>query len=98
MKYKNPASLACQVRAAIRLEKELPYQTLAKIFKNEIKYTPKKYGKYILGFFEECDYKLIKNFMLEQDISREDILRIYNMLPEYGEISHFKEAVQDGKF
>lgn len=42
MQYENPASLACQVRAAIRLEKELPYQTLAKIFKNEIKYNPKK--------------------------------------------------------
>ena len=45
MQYEYPASLACQVRAAMRLEKELPYQTPAKIFKNEIKFTPKKYGK-----------------------------------------------------
>ncbi len=33
MKYSHPASLACQVRAAIRFKRELPYQTFVDIFR-----------------------------------------------------------------
>ncbi len=98
MKYENPASLACQVRAAIRIRDELPYQTMVKIFKKEMPYNPLKHKIYMLGFFEECSCKLIKAFMKEQNITRDEIIGIYNLLPEFGEISWFKEAVQNGEF
>lgn len=98
MAYEYPASLACQLRAAIRFWEELPYQTMAEIFKKEIPYNEKKHLCYMLGFFEECDCKLIKAFMLEQNITREQIIDIYSMLPEFGEISCFKDAIKNGEF
>ncbi|MBO6293443.1 MAG: hypothetical protein J6N51_14485 [Selenomonas sp.] len=97
-KYKNPASLACQVRAAIRIRDELPYQTMVKIFKKKIPYDPLKHKIYMLGFFEECSSNLIKVFMKEQDISREEIISMYELLPKFGEISWFGEAVRNGDF
>ena len=98
MVYEHPASLACQVRAAIRIREELPYQTMAKIFKKEIPYDEKKHHRYMLGFFEECSCRLIKAFMSEQNITREQIIDIYDMLPEFGEISRFKDAIRNGEF
>lgn len=54
MGFTTSASQTCQVRSSIRTITELPYQTMAAIFKNEIPYNEKEHKLYFLGFFEEC--------------------------------------------
>lgn len=99
MDSKFSASQACQVRASIRTIKELPYQTMAAIFKNKIPYTPEKHKLYFLGFFEECYPDLIRRFMQEQGITKQEILNLFYKLPQWrGELSKFRKAVDDGKF
>ena len=97
-KYKYPASLACQVRSAIRIRDELPYEEMVKILKKEILYNPESHQIYFLAFFEECSLRLIKKFMSEQNITREEILDMFNTLPDLGEKAYFAEAIRDGKF
>ena len=93
------ASQTCQVRSSIRTITELPYQTMAAIFKNEIPYNEKEHKLYFLGFFEECWLELIKRFMAEQGISRQQIIDLFYKLPQCrGEIYHFREALKNGKF
>ena len=86
-KYKYPASLACQVRSTIRIRDELPYEEMVKILKKEIPYNPELHQIYFLSFFEECYPSLIKKFMAEQNITREEILDMFNTLPDAGETS-----------
>ncbi len=93
------ASKTCQVRSSIRTITELPYQTMAAIFKNEIPYNEKEHKLYFLGFFEECWPELIKKFMAEQGISRQQIIDLFYKLPQaYGELYDFREALNNGKF
>jgi hypothetical protein len=92
------ASLACQVRTNIRFGHEISYQTLTKIFKNELPYNKEKHLRYFLGFFEECSPALIKKFMEEQSISRDEIIGIFQQLPDLGETYDFKKALKNGKF
>lgn len=95
----NKASLACQVRANIRCVKEMKYPAMVAIFKNEVMYDEEKHEIYFLGFFEECYPKLIKKFMAEQDIKREQILFIFNKLPQVlGETYNFRKALENGEF
>ena len=95
----NKASLACQVRANIRCAKEMQYPMMVAIFKNEERYDEREHEIYFLGFFEECYPKLIKRFMQEQDIKREQILSIYNKLPQaLGETYNFRKALENGEF
>lgn len=98
MRYSHPASLACQVRAAIRFKQELPYQTFADIFKGKIEYQKNQHQKYLLAFFEECYPSLIQKFMKEQGISRSQILGIFSCLPELGVTVRFREALANGEF
>lgn len=51
-----------------------------------------------LDFFEECYPSLIKKFMAEQNISREEILAIFHKLPERGATLPFREALANGEF
>ena len=97
-KYIYPASLACQVRSAIRIKEELPYQIMAGIFKGEVEYVKEKHEQYFLAFFEMCRTNLIHKFMKEQDISRENILQIFYKLPQRGEIQDFQEELKNGTF
>ena len=97
-KYVFPASLACQIRASIRCGTELSYTALAGIFKNEIAYDAKIHKRYLYGFFEECSPSLIKKFMEEQKISRNQIIHVFNMLPDQGEKYKFRKALANGKF
>lgn len=96
MEYK--ASLACQVRMNIRCKEKMDYQTLVKILKKEIPYDDEKQQRYILGFFEECYPSLIKKMMKEQSLTRDQIIDIFNMLPELGETFKFREAILRGEF
>lgn len=91
------ASLACEVRANIRFMNTLRYSTFVDIFKGHIK-DLNPYKRYLYAFFEECYPSLIKKFMLEQGITREQILKVFNWLPELGEKEFFREAIQNGEF
>lgn len=94
----NKASLACQVRTNIRCKNEMSYQTLTRIFTKEISYNKIEHQKYILGFFEECYPLLIKKFMNEQAITRQQVIDLFNLLPDLGETLKFREAVANGEF
>lgn len=98
MKPQYPASWACQVKSAIRFRHELPYQEMVAILKNISLYKPSLHQSYFLAFFEECSPRLIKRFMNEQDISREQIIAMFNTLPDLGEKIDFAEAIRNGQF
>lgn len=93
----NKASLACEVRAGIRFRENLPYQIFVDIFKGEIT-NIEKYRSNLYAFFEECYPSLIKKFMAEQVITREQIINIFNKLPEQGEKIDFRKAIENGQF
>jgi len=92
------ASRACEVRAGIRCVENLPYQTIAKIFRQKIPYDEKKHLMYFMTFFEECYPELIKRFMQEQSISREQIIALFDKIPDYGEKTKFRKAIESGEF
>ena len=96
IKYR--ASLTCQVRTNIRVRNEISYQTLAKIFKKELPYDQNRHLRYFLGFFEECYPSIIKGFMAEQNVSRDEIINIFNKIPDRGEKRTFERALQNGEF
>lgn len=98
MQYPYPASLACQVRSSIRFRDAMPYQMFAEIFKGNIAYNKDQHRERFLDFFEECYPSLIKEFMAEQNISREEILAIFRKLPEWGATLPFREALANGEF
>lgn len=91
------ASLACEVRAGIRFRKNLPYQVFVDIFKGRID-DIRHYYRNLYAFFEECYPSLVKKFMAEQSITREEIIEIFNQLPERGEKIDFRKAIEDGRF
>ena len=95
MSYK--ASLACQIRMSIRCKNEMSYQILTDIFKKKIP-LKQEYQRYLYGFFEECYPGLIKKYMTEQNVTRNEIIDIFNLLPEQGEKYKFREALSNGKF
>ncbi len=96
--YLNRASRACQGLMNVRHEDVMPYQTLVKKFKKEIPYDELTHAGYLLGFFEDCYISLIKDFMQEQGISREEIIDIFELLPEQGETFYFRSALNHGGF
>ena len=57
-----------------------------------------EYQRYLYGFFEECYPGLIKKYMTEQNVTRNEIIDIFNLLPEQGEKYKFREALANGKF
>lgn len=95
---KNRASLACQVRTNIRFDEEISYKILTDIFKNKLPYDSKLHQIYLLAFFEGCYPSLIKKYMFEQQISRDEILIILNRLPNFGETYRIRKAVVNGEF
>ena len=55
--------------------------------------------KYFLAFFEECYPSLIKKFMAEQNITKDEILSVFYLLPpESGAVKMFKEIIDSGEF
>lgn len=99
MNNKFSASQVCQVRSSIRTINELPYQTMADIFKNKIPYSEEQHKLYFLGFFEECYPELIKRFMEEQNITKQEILNLFYKLPQWrGELFKFRKALNNGEF
>lgn len=76
----------------------MSYQMLVRIFTREISYNKIEHQRYILGFFEECYPSLIKKFMKEQDITRQQVIDLFNLLPDLGETFRFREAVANGEF
>ena len=53
---------------------------------------------YLLGFFDACYISLIHEFMQEQNISKEEIIDIFQLLPEQGETYQFRRALHHGTF
>lgn len=92
------ASLAVQVRMSIRCPVEMNYEELVGILKQRIAYNPKIHRRYILGFYEECSPHLMKAFMKEQQITREEIIELSHKFPTDGEIHNFRKAVFYGEF
>lgn len=91
------ASLAVQVRTNLRMSQEWSYSELVMRFKKEKSVNEKDY-KYLYAFFEECYPSLIKKFMLEQSISRDEIVDVFNSLPFSVEKIQFQELLDCGKF
>jgi len=95
---KNVGSMACQVMTNIRCKKEISYQEMTDIFKQNVGYDSNVHDIYFIGFFEECRPNMIKQFMREQDITRNQIMNIYDKVANFGETHKFREAVQNGEF
>ena len=94
----SKASLACEVRMNIRCGEIMTYQTLVKLLKKELPYIPEIHDRYLLGFFEECYPSLMKKFMTEHNISREEIISMFNQLPDSGEKYKFSMALKNNLF
>lgn len=95
----NRASQSVEVRTNIRFGKRIKYHELAALFKKQEVYDKSKHLIYMLAFFEECYPSLIKAFIEEQHITREEILEMFNLLPkERGETFEFRKDVANGKF
>lgn len=91
------ATLACTVRTNIRFKNEISPQKLVGIFLgHEHDLTP--YRLYLYSFFEECYPSLIYKFMAEQGITKQQIMRVFNWLPERGEKQYFREVLARGEF
>ena len=95
----NRASEAVQVRTNIRFKDEISYITLKNVFKDVSLYNKEQHMKYFLAFFEECYPSLIKKFMAEQNISKDEILSVFYLLPPgSGAVKMFKEKMESGEF
>ena len=95
----NRASQAVQVRTNIRFKDEISYITLKNVFKDVSLYNKEQHMKYFLAFFEECYPSLIKKFMAEQNITKDEILSVFYLLPpESGAVKMFKEKMDSGQF
>lgn len=93
------ASQAVQVRTNIRFKDEISYITLKNVFKDASLFNKEQHMKYFLAFFEECYPSLIKKFMAEQNITRNEILSVFNLLPpESGAVKMFREIIDSGQF
>ena len=95
----NRASQAVQVRTNIRFKDEISYITLKNVFKDVSLYNKEQHMKYFLAFFEECYPSLIKKFMAEQNITKDEILSVFYLLPpESGAVKMFREKMDSGQF
>ena len=95
----NRASQAVQVRTNIRFKDEISYITLKNVFKDASLYNKEQHMKYFLAFFEECYPSLIKKFMAEQNITKDEILSVFYLLPpESGAVKMFREKIDSGEF
>ena len=95
----NRASQAVQVRTNIRFKDEISYITLKNVFKDASLYNKEQHMKYFLAFFEECYPSLIKKFMAEQNITKDEILSVFYLLPpESGAVKMFREKIDSGQF
>ena len=95
----NRASQAVQVRTNIRFKDEISYITLKNVFKDVSLYNKEQHMKYFLAFFEECYPSLIKKFMAEQNITKDEILSVFYLLPpEGGAVKMFREKIDSGQF
>ena len=95
----NRASQAVQVRTNIRFKDEISYITLKNVFKDVSLYNKEQHMKYFLAFFEECYPSLIKKFMAEQNITKDEILSVFYLLPpESGAVKMFREKMDSGEF
>lgn len=97
LKNFNP-SKACQVRSSIRCTKEIELDVLVGLFHKDNRYKIEDYDVYLYGFFEECYPDLIREFMKENSITRDEILNVFNDLSECGEKHNFKKALENGDF
>ncbi len=98
MESENRASLACQVMTNLRCKQEIECAEIVKIIRKERVFDRNVHLRYFLGFFENCRPELIKKFMLEQGISRQQVMDIFEKVDNFGEVYKFRQAVANGKF
>lgn len=94
----SKTALAVQVRMNIRFKKEMSTEKLAALLKKEVPYHEAEERKYILAFFEEVYPSLMRKFMEEYAVSRDQILRMYEIYADEGCMARFKGALLHGKF
>lgn len=95
----NKASFAVQVRTNIRFKDGITYKVLSSIFKDVSLFEYDVHVGYFLAFFESCYPSLIKKFMAEQNITRDQVLAVLNMLPPCsGAVLMFREKIDNGEF
>ena len=89
---------AVEVRMNIRCGTPMSWQTMVSIIKGDTKINLDEHGRYLYGFFEEVYPALMKKFIEEHDISRNEIITLFDQLPEHGEKCNFREALKNGEF
>lgn len=95
----NKASLAVQVMTNIRFRNIMTYEVISSIFKDISLFDYEVHVGYFLAFFESCYPSLIKKFMVEQGITRSQILAVLNILPPCsGAVLMFREKIVNGEF
>ena len=89
---------AVLVRTNIRFVEEVSLEHLIALLKSMSPHKDMKDHFYILAFFEEVYPSLMKKFMAEFSISREEILQVYHQYEGHGEMRAFSEALKNGRF
>jgi hypothetical protein len=95
LKNYNPTK-AAEVLINIRSDFK-PISDLTKVFKGEVPYS-QELEYYFFEFFCELSIKHIKEYMTEQEISREQIISVFNKLPNFARKHDFKRALENGCF
>lgn len=75
----------------------MPVAQITAVFQGKEPYS-EKYKRALWEFFNEVPVSIMKRYMTEQRISREQIIAIFNILPDAGEKHSFERALQNGKF
>jgi hypothetical protein len=86
------AEIAVNIRLPFR-----PLRELTEVFKKEKPYRP-ELCDYFFEFFCELSPGFIKEYMRWADVSREQIIEVFNFLPNQPRKIAFKEALENGEF
>lgn len=94
--WKHQPTRAVQTLINIRHD-FMPVEKITAVFQGKEPYS-EKYETHFLEFFNEVPVAIMKRYMTEQGITREQIIAIFNILPDVGEKYDFAEVLNDGKF
>lgn len=75
----------------------MPISEITAVFQGKTPYS-EKYRYHLLEFFNEVPPSIMKRYMDEQHLTKEQIIKVFNLLPEGGEKMDFEEALRNGNF
>jgi hypothetical protein len=91
------ASEAVEILINTRSAKETKSSDLVKIFKGQQPYTA-DFQYPLLEFFCEVPIPLMKRYMNEAEISKQEVIDVFKQLPDLAQKYDFQEALTSGKF